>query len=136
MPNRIRDPRHAPSLDRREREERRATPPLARPRGGSLPRGVSLTTPVELCINRELLVTLLSASIEAMHRHQRERPHLMTTHARQGLETVLGQHLAFRTWARARPARYISIAALPHHHGGDRGGDRRPAGSGRVLAPS
>ena len=38
--------------------------PHRQPGEHSLPRGVNMLMPVELCINRDLLVTLLTASIQ------------------------------------------------------------------------
>jgi hypothetical protein len=69
--------------------------------------------PVELCINRDLLITLLSASIQEMHRHKRITPSPVSDQALAELEAALQQQLAFRSWAREHPASYICIAMYP-----------------------
>lgn len=69
--------------------------------------------PVELCINRELLITLLSASILEMRRHQRDGYDGVSGHLRSELEAALRQQLAFRAWSLEHPADYISIAIYP-----------------------
>lgn len=81
--------------------------------GYPLPRGINMLMPVELCINRDLLITLLSASIQEMHRHKREGFEAVSEAARAELEAALQQQLAFRAWARAHPANYICIAMYP-----------------------
>lgn len=78
-----------------------------------LPRGINMLMPVELCINRELLITLLSASILEMQRHQRDGYDRVSEHARSELEAALRQQLAFRAWSLEHPADYISIALYP-----------------------
>ena len=89
-------------------------PKVDRPTGGyPLPRGINMLMPVELCINRDLLITLLSASIQEMHRHKREVFEEVSEAARAELEAALQQQLAFRAWARAHPANYICIAMYP-----------------------
>lgn len=89
-------------------------PKVDRPTGGyPLPRGINMLMPVELCINRDLLITLLSASIQEMHRHKREGFEAVSEAARAELEAALQQQLAFRAWARAHPANYICIAMYP-----------------------
>jgi len=89
-------------------------PKVYRPTGGyPLPRGINMLMPVELCINRDLLITLLSASIQEMHRHKREGFEAVSEAARAELEAALQQQLAFRAWARAHPANYICIAMYP-----------------------
>jgi hypothetical protein len=91
--------------------------PTPRPeadRGGyPLPRGINMLMPVELCINRDLLVTLLSASIQEMTRHKRAHPAPTSDQAMAELESALQQQLAFRAWAREHPASYICIAMYP-----------------------
>ena len=83
-------------------------------RGGyPLPRGINMLMPVELCINRDLLVTLLSASIQEMTQHKRAHPSPMSDQAMAELEAALQQQLAFRAWAREHPANYICIAMYP-----------------------
>jgi hypothetical protein len=82
-------------------------------RGGTaLPPGVNMLMPVELCINRELLISLLTASIEEMARHN-QQPSALSRHAMAELEAALQQQLAFRSWAREHPASYICIAMYP-----------------------
>ena len=90
-------------------------PPAAEARGQvyPLPRGINMLMPVELCINRDLLVTLLSASIQEMHRHQRQEPSPISRQAMAELEAAMQQQLAFRAWARQHPATYICIAMYP-----------------------
>lgn len=91
-------------------------PPASRPprQGGYLlPRGINMLMPVELCINRELLITMLTASIQEMHRHQRDGYAAVSEHARSELEAALQQQLAFRAWSREHPSDYISIALYP-----------------------
>ncbi len=78
-----------------------------------LPRGIGMLMPVELCINRELLITLLGASILEMRRHQRDGYDGVSEHARSQLEAALHQQLAFRAWSLDHPADYISIAIYP-----------------------
>lgn len=78
-----------------------------------LPRGINMLMPVELCINRELLITLLSASVLELQRHQRDGYGAVSGHARSELESALRQQLAFRAWSLEHPADYISIALYP-----------------------
>ena len=75
-----------------------------------LPRGINMLMPVELCINRDLLITLLSASIQEMTRHKQAHSSPMSDQAMPELEAALQQQLAFRAWAREHPASYICIA--------------------------
>jgi hypothetical protein len=83
-------------------------------RGGyPLPRGINMLMPVELCINRDLLITLLSASIQEMTRHKRAEPSAIGPQAMAELEAALQQQVAFRAWAREHPASYICIAMYP-----------------------
>lgn len=81
--------------------------------GYPLPRGINMLMPVELCINRDLLITLLSASIQEMHHHKRAHPSPVSDQALAELEAALQQQLAFRAWAREHPASYICIAMYP-----------------------
>ncbi len=95
-------------------QEEPKAPKADRATGGyPLPRGINMLMPVELCINRDLLITLLSASIQEMHRHKREGFQAVSEAARAELEAALQQQLAFRAWARAHPANYICIAMYP-----------------------
>ncbi len=91
-------------------------PPASRParQGGYLlPRGINMLMPVELCINRELLISLLSASIQEIHRHKQGLQ--VTTPERElaEVEAALQQQVAFRSWARQHPSTFISIAMYP-----------------------
>ncbi len=81
--------------------------------GYPLPRGINMLMPVELCINRDLLITLLSASIQEMHRHKRAHPSPSSEQALAELEAALQQQLTLRAWAREHPANYICIALYP-----------------------
>ncbi len=84
------------------------------PRGSyPLPRGINMLMPAELCISRELLVTLLSASIHEMSDHQRADPSPISDQARAEVEAALQQQLSFRAWAREHPSSYINIALYP-----------------------
>lgn len=99
------------------------TPPAAdgstlpgdnRPRGvPALPRGVNMLMPVELCINRELLVSLLSASIQEIHRHKQGLTPSTPEREMAEVEAALRQQVAFRSWARQHPSTFISIAMYP-----------------------
>jgi hypothetical protein len=91
----------------REDPEARATDDYA------LPRGINMLMPVELCINRELLVSLLSASIREIQRHKRDMPEGMTTRELAEVEAALQQQLSFRSWVRRHPGCYVSIAMYP-----------------------
>jgi len=95
------------------RQKTTPAPQPERPAGYPLPRGINMLMPVELCINRDLLITLLSASIQEMHRHKREGMEAVSEPARAELEAALQQQLAFRAWARSHPANYICIAMYP-----------------------
>ena len=79
----------------------------------SLPRGINMLMPVELCINRELLVSQLSASIREIQKHKRDMPEGMTTRELAEVEAALQQQLSFRRWVRRHPGGYISIAMYP-----------------------
>lgn len=79
----------------------------------NLPPGISMLVPVELCINRELLIALLSASIQEIYRHRRELPAGSGGRERIELEAALQQQLAFRVWAREHPSEYLRIAMYP-----------------------
>ena len=69
--------------------------------------------PVELCINRDLLITLLSASIQEIYRHKRVERSPLSTRELEEMEAALQQQLSFRAWARDYPNGYISIALYP-----------------------
>jgi hypothetical protein len=78
-----------------------------------LPRGINMLMPVELCINRDLLITLLSASIQEIYRHKRVEQSPLSAREHEEMEAALQQQLAFRAWARDYPTGYISIAMYP-----------------------
>jgi hypothetical protein len=78
-----------------------------------LPRGVNMLLPVELGINRDLLITLLTASIQGIHRHKRAMGHPAGDREMAEVEAALQQQMAFRTWARRHPSGYICIALYP-----------------------
>ncbi len=78
-----------------------------------LPRSVNMLMPVELCVNRNLLVSLLSASITDMNRHQQDGPGALSERDQAELEATLQQHLAFRTWLKDHPSGFICIALYP-----------------------
>lgn len=85
-----------------------------RPKGvPALPRGVNMLMPVELCINRELLVSLLSASIQEIHRHKQGLTPTTPDREMAEVEAALQQQVAFRSWARQHPNTFISIAMYP-----------------------
>jgi hypothetical protein len=81
--------------------------------GHPLPRGINMLMPVELCINRDLLITLLSASIQEIYRHKRVEQSPLSDREREEMEAALQQQLSFRAWARDYPNGYISIALYP-----------------------
>lgn len=81
--------------------------------GYDMPRGINMLMPVELCINRDLLVSLLSASIREIQRHKRALPDGHTSRELAEVEAALQQQLIFRSWARHHPGSYISIAMYP-----------------------
>jgi hypothetical protein len=85
----------------------------AQPGGYGMPRGINMLMPVELCINRDLLVSLLSASIREIHRHKQALPEGCTSRDLAEVDAALQQQLAFRSWARSHPGGYISIAMYP-----------------------
>lgn len=78
-----------------------------------LPRGINMLMPVELCINRDLLITLLSASIQEIYRHKRVDHSPLSVRDQEEMEAALQQQLSFRAWARDYPNGYISIALYP-----------------------
>jgi hypothetical protein len=88
-------------------------PVQPRPGGRSMPRGINMLMPVELCINRDLLVSMLSASIREIQRHKRALPEGYTSRELAEVEAALQQQVAFRAWARSHPGNYISIAMYP-----------------------
>jgi hypothetical protein len=80
----------------------------------AMPRGINMLMPVELCINRDLLISLLSASIQEIYRHKRALPRTAPDERELAeVEAALQQQLAFRAWARSHPGSYISIAMYP-----------------------
>lgn len=81
--------------------------------GYIMPRGINMLMPVELGINRDLLVSLLSASIREIQRHKGALPEGHTSRELAEVEAALQQQLTFRTWARRHPGGYISIAMYP-----------------------
>jgi len=84
------------------------------PRGGNrLPRGVNMLMPVELGINRDLLINLLSASIQELYRHMRSLPSPLSERELAEMEGALQQQLTFRAWASGHPSNYVSIAMYP-----------------------
>ena len=92
--------------------EQSATPAVVSSPEYPLPRAVNMLTPAELCINRQLLITILSASIYEIHQHRLHHPAL-DSRQKTEIEAVLQQQLAFRNWAQAHPATYICIALYP-----------------------
>jgi hypothetical protein len=78
-----------------------------------MPRGINMLMPVELCINSDLLVSLLSASIREIQRHKRGLPEGHSSRDLAEVEAALQQQLTFRSWARHHPGGYISIAMYP-----------------------
>lgn len=95
---------------------RQKTTPAAqpdRPAGYPLPRGINMLMPVELCINRDLLLSLLSASIREIQRHKRALPEGYTTRELAEVEAALQQQLTFRSWIRSHPGHFISVAMYP-----------------------
>ena len=78
-----------------------------------LPRGINMLMPVELCINRDLLLSLLSASIREIQRHKRALPEGYTTRELAEVEASLQQQLTFRSWIRNHPGHFISVAMYP-----------------------
>lgn len=91
-----------------------ALPGMERPKGmPALPRGVNMLMPVELCINKELLVSLLSASIQEIHRHKQGLTATTPEREMAEVEAALQQQVAFRAWARQHPSAFISIAMYP-----------------------
>jgi hypothetical protein len=87
--------------------------PEPRAGGHGLPRGINMLMPVELCINRDLLISLLSASIREIHRHKRALPEDYSARELAEVEAALLQQMEFRSWARSQPASYINIAMYP-----------------------
>ena len=81
--------------------------------GHGMPRGINMLMPVELCIHRELLISLLSASIREIHRHKQALPEGYSSRELAEVDAALQQQLAFRSWARSHPGSYISIAMYP-----------------------
>lgn len=88
----------------------RERPPLAPYR---MPRSVNMLMPVELCVNRNLLVSLISASITEISRHREDEPAVTSGRDLAEMEAALHQQLAFRTWLKGHPSNYICIALYP-----------------------
>lgn len=115
MTNRIRhllkdwNPAELESGTEHPAEKEPTTPREAHP----LPRGINMLMPVELCINRDLLITLLSASIQEIYRHKRVDHSPLSVREHEEMEAALQQQLSFRAWARDYPNGYISIALYP-----------------------
>ncbi len=86
--------------------------PAKAPRGYALPRGINMLTPVELCINRELLITILTASIDEIHRHRALHPAPESQEMAE-IDAALQQQLVFREWAKGHPSAYICIGMYP-----------------------
>jgi hypothetical protein len=88
--------------------------PETSPEGGyAMPRGINMLMPVELCINRDLLMSLLSASIREIQRHKRALPEGYSTRELAEVEAALQQQLTFRAWIRNHPGHFISVAMYP-----------------------
>jgi hypothetical protein len=95
-----------------EAPEKPPAPAPELPSGYALPRGINMLTPVELCINRDLLVTILTASIDEIYRHRRLHP-APESREMSEIEAALQQQLLFREWAKGHPSNYICIAMYP-----------------------
>lgn len=78
-----------------------------------MPPCVNMLMPVELCINRSLLVSLLSASIVEMGRQKRLEPGELSGRALAELEAAIRQQLAFRLWLREHPSSFVCVAMYP-----------------------
>lgn len=78
-----------------------------------MPRGINMLMPVELCINRDLLLSLLSASIREIQLHKRALPEGYSTRELAEVEAALQQQLTFRSWLRNHPGHFISVAMYP-----------------------
>jgi len=88
-------------------------PAEPQPGGHGMPSGINMLMPVELCINRDLLVSLLTASIREIQQHKRALPEGHTSRELAEVEAALQQQLAFRAWARSYRGSYINIAMYP-----------------------
>ncbi len=100
-----------PGRDERAREGDRAE---GRPRGPyPMPRGINMLMPVELCIHRSLMISLLSASITEMLRYKKAGAAGLLPREEAELDAALQQQLAFRSWIREHPMSYISMALYP-----------------------
>ncbi len=103
-----------PEVAAPDRTDGAALPGERPPRGAyRMPSAVNMLMPVELCVNRNLLVSLLSASIIEMNRQQRSEPVPISERDQAELEATLQQHLAFRTWLKDHPSAFICIAMYP-----------------------
>ena len=78
-----------------------------------MPRCVNMLMPVELCVNRSLLVSLLSASIVEMGRQKRLEPGELSGRALAELEAAIQQQLTFRLWLKEHPSSFVCIAMCP-----------------------
>lgn len=92
-----------------------ADPVEVRPPRGPypMPRGINMLMPVELCINRSLMISLLSASIAEMLRHKKAGAGGLSPREEAELDAALQQQLAFRSWIKDHPMSYISMALYP-----------------------
>lgn len=79
----------------------------------AMPRGINMLMPVELCINRSLMISLLSASIAEMLRHKKAGAGGLSPREEAELDAALQQQLAFRSWIKDHPMSYISMALYP-----------------------
>ena len=78
----LKDWENAPDALRRQRPEY------------PLPRGINMLMPVELSINRELLVNILAASIQEIHRHrQRHDAYVVAQFGLEWLHSLRRAHI-------------------------------------------
>jgi len=84
-----------------------------------MPRGVNMLMPVELCVNRNLMVSLLSASIVEMNRHKRSHPPALSSRDLAEMEAALQQQVAFRSWLKEHPSSYVCVALYPVSEAGN-----------------
>ena len=98
-----------------EEPAREVEPVEVRPPRGPypMPRGINMLMPVELCINRSLMISLLSASIAEMLRHKKAGAAGLSPREEAELDAALQQQLAFRSWIKDHPMSYISMALYP-----------------------
>lgn len=116
------EPRAEGELQSKGEPRPRAEPPAQgeppvrenHPRGPyPMPRCVNMLMPVELCVNRSLLVSLLSASIVEMGRQKRLEPGELSGRALAELEAAIQQQLTFRLWLKEHPSSFVCIAMYP-----------------------